>query len=81
MPVEERLKTRVDVAYAMEQSRQACEILQRISGATSSYRSNPIQRSFRDIQVITNHAYFNYDSNMTLFGRTVVGLEPDSPFI
>ncbi|MGH8595965.1 MAG: acyl-CoA dehydrogenase family protein [Gammaproteobacteria bacterium] len=81
LSVEERIKARVDVAYATRLAKQVAELLWTASGATASHRSGSLQRFFRDIEVITQHAVLDYDSNMALYGRTLFGLESDSSFL
>jgi len=81
MTQEERVKARVSVAYATRLAKQVAELLWAVSGATASHRNGVLQRFFRDIEVITQHAVLDYDCNMALYGRTLFGLAPDSAFL
>lgn len=81
MTPEERVKARVSVAYTTRLAKEVSEVLWKTSGAAASHRSGAIQRFFRDIEVITQHAVLDYDCNMALYGRTLFGLEPDSAFL
>lgn len=81
MSAEERVKARVSVAYTTHLAKRVSELLWQASGATASHRSGALQRFFRDIEVITQHAVLDYDCNMALYGRMLFGLEPDSAFL
>ena len=81
MSVEERVKARMSVAYTTRLAKEVSELLWKTSGATASHRSGAIQRFFRDVEVITQHAVLDYDCNAALFGRTLFGLAPDSAFL
>jgi len=81
MTTEERIRARVSVAYTTRLAREVAEILWKTCGATAADNANTLQRFFRDIEVITKHGVLDPDCNMALFGRSLVGLEPDTPFL
>jgi 3-hydroxy-9,10-secoandrosta-1,3,5(10)-triene-9,17-dione monooxygenase len=81
MSVAERVRARVNVAYTTRLSREAAEILWAISGGGAAHERAALQRYFRNLEVVCNHGVLDPDCNMTLFGRTLVGLEPQTPFL
>jgi alkylation response protein AidB-like acyl-CoA dehydrogenase len=81
MTVEARVKTRAHVSHAISLAREAVDALFYASGASSIQTHVPIQRFQRDMQAIANHALLLPATNTELYGRTLCGLEPNTPFI
>lgn len=49
------------------------------SGA-SAFRSDPVmQRMFRNVNMISVHAFFDTDASMEAYGRVLLGLESNAP--
>lgn len=79
MTKEDRVKARVNIAYATGLARQAVDTLFFASGASSIQTSIPIQRYQRDMQALGNHAIMHAPTAMELYGRVLCGLEPNTP--
>jgi len=62
-------------------SRQAVEILYGAGGGSSSYSDTPIQRIFRDVRAVSQHALMNPDTNAELYGRVLYVLDPGTLYI
>jgi 3-hydroxy-9,10-secoandrosta-1,3,5(10)-triene-9,17-dione monooxygenase len=79
--VEERARVRLDCAFVVKRAKEAVDVLKSASGASSIYSSVPIQRIDRDMQVINVHALMNPETNLELYGRVALGLEPNTLFL
>lgn len=49
------------------------------SGANAFRTESLMQRVFRNVNMISVHAFFDYDASMEGYGRALLGLEPNSP--
>ncbi|NUR30414.1 MAG: acyl-CoA dehydrogenase [Catenulispora sp.] len=78
---EERVYSRVQLGRVAQLSRQAVDILASISGASSIYENVPIQRIQRNLHAMSIHALTFPETNIELYGRSLVGLEPNTPFL
>lgn len=78
---EARAKIRLDLGVVCLRAKEAVDIFNTASGASSIYSSVPIQRIQRDVQTVNLHAILNPNTNFELFGRVVCGLEPHTPYI
>ncbi|WP_433178522.1 acyl-CoA dehydrogenase family protein [Actinoallomurus sp. CA-150999] len=58
MPVEERIRLRVELSTAARECREAMELLLDLHGASGFADDNPLQRFWRDVAVGTRHPYF-----------------------
>ncbi|TDD33886.1 acyl-CoA dehydrogenase [Actinomadura sp. KC06] len=79
--VQERALIRLDASSACELAMRAVEIFSTASGASSIYDSAPIQRIRRDIQAINLHAILHPNTNLELYGRVALGLEPNTVYL
>lgn len=65
-----------DWAYAAQKSRYAVNQLFEASGGSGIYDSSELQRIWRDVNSAAQHFAFTWDTAMTGFGRSIVGLPP-----
>jgi len=79
LSVEDRVKSRAHVSYAMGLARQAVDTLFYASGASSIQSHIPIQRFQRDAQALANHAIMHTQTALELYGRVLCGLPPNTP--
>jgi alkylation response protein AidB-like acyl-CoA dehydrogenase len=79
--LEERARARADLGTVVKLGKEAIDILLAASGGSSIYLDVPIQRIARDIQAINLHALMNPTTNAELYGRVLVGLEPNTLYI
>jgi alkylation response protein AidB-like acyl-CoA dehydrogenase len=68
---------RTNQAYAVKMCVAAVDRLFESSGANAWFLSNEAQRLFRDSHMTAAHAYTDYDVCKQIYGRHLVGLEPD----
>ena len=75
---EQRALMRMEIAFAIKLCRDAVGMLLEAGGAGAHMRGNPLQRHFRDVNVMSNHIIYDIDSASELRGRALLGLEPNS---
>ena len=73
MTMEDKLRCRRNVAYAMELCTEAVDSLHALAGANGIYDRYPIQRLFRDQHALAAHIGFSWDAQ----GSPVSGFRPD----
>ncbi|MFF2536140.1 acyl-CoA dehydrogenase family protein [Streptomyces cyaneofuscatus] len=78
---QERAELRGQCGYAVQLAKEATHTLFNASGASAIQRSLPIQRFFRDVQGISMHAMMTPDANLEVYGRVLLGLDPNTPFL
>ncbi|MEU1517498.1 acyl-CoA dehydrogenase family protein [Streptomyces sp. NPDC005811] len=81
MDTRTRADVRARVGYLTELSREAVGILRKHSGASAVQKAVPIQQCFRDIEVLSTHAALAYATNSEVYGRVLVGIDPNTPFL
>ena len=79
MDVEGRLSFKARSAALAMVCREAINDLVLGSGAGAFRSDSLMQRAFRNVNMISIHAFFDNDSSMEGYGRALLGLEPNSP--
>ncbi|MET0493749.1 MAG: acyl-CoA dehydrogenase family protein [Actinoplanes sp.] len=79
--VPEKAAIRGETAYAVQLAKEATEVLFSASGATVIQKSVPFQRFHRDLQGLSLHGFLLLTTNLEVQGRTILGLDPGSPFL
>ena len=64
-----KLRYRAHTAFAVNQAREAVEVLWSCYGATGLYTRDPMQRFLRDALSMNQHFSFNFDIAGSAFGR------------
>jgi indole-3-acetate monooxygenase len=64
------------VTHAVQSAVQAVELMHRIAGTSGVYTQSPLERCFRDVQVLRHHA-FGAETRYETVGRMYLGLPPD----
>jgi len=77
--VEEKLRFKRNVAYAMELCTEAVDALHALAGANGLYDPYPIQRLFRDQHALAAHIGFSWDAQGAPWGLVALGGEFSSP--
>ena len=78
-PVEERARLRLQVSHTVHQARDLVNSVVEASGAGAQFADNPLQRIQRDLNTLSCHTVFDQDAGGELYGRVLLGLEPNSP--
>jgi alkylation response protein AidB-like acyl-CoA dehydrogenase len=76
---EQKIKVQLATTYAIRTAADAVDLACRAAGTTAIRETSPLEKNFRDIQVITKHAYSStarYES----VGRLLFGQESDWGF-
>ena len=79
LTIEERIRLRLASTHAIHMAAEVIDIAYKICGSSSIFASNPIQRRFQDLHVITQQGQgrlANYDTA----GQFFLGLEPEGWF-
>ena len=81
MPVEERLMQRAQASLVPKLCADRVSELLRACAASGLYRSNPIDRIFRDIHQARGHIANNADAYARASGAVMLGLPNMDPYI
>lgn len=77
--LEEKLRWKRNVAYAVQLCTEAVDNLHAMAGARGIYDHYPIQRLFRDAHALTGHIGFSWDAQAAPWGLVALGGEYDAP--
>ena len=72
-----RAKARADVALVAKYCREAVDLLVSAHGTSSLADSNRLQRLWRDIHVASHHAITEWQVNLEIYGKALLGVEPN----
>ncbi|MFC9472559.1 acyl-CoA dehydrogenase family protein [Nocardia sp. NPDC056952] len=78
---QERVWSRVQIGWVAHQAKAAVEILAQASGGSSIQRDVPIARLQRDVHATSLHAMITPSVNIELYGRSLVGLPPNTVYL
>jgi 3-hydroxy-9,10-secoandrosta-1,3,5(10)-triene-9,17-dione monooxygenase len=77
--LEEKLRFKRNVAWAMGLCTEAVDTLHALAGANGIYDRYPIQRLFRDQHALAAHIGFSWDAQGSPWGLVILGGEFSSP--
>jgi 3-hydroxy-9,10-secoandrosta-1,3,5(10)-triene-9,17-dione monooxygenase len=77
----ERAQARAYIGHVASLSRACVNQLFEASSASQTLLGADIQRYFRDINVLHQHAAIQPNSGDEVYGRVLAGLDPDSPIV
>jgi alkylation response protein AidB-like acyl-CoA dehydrogenase len=80
LPLADRAEVHQHVVWAAAQCRQAVDELFRLGGASSIYEPGALQRTWRDINVLCQHAYLR-QTNHAVAGKLALGLDVVAPLL
>ncbi|MGV0602006.1 acyl-CoA dehydrogenase, partial [Mycolicibacterium pulveris] len=66
---------RLAAAHIVHESRAVIGLLLEASGASAHFVDNPLQRIRRDVDVISGHVVFDYDTSRELAGALRLGMK------
>jgi 3-hydroxy-9,10-secoandrosta-1,3,5(10)-triene-9,17-dione monooxygenase len=73
----ERARVRADAALVAKYCREAVDLLVSAHGTSSLADSNRLQRLWRDIHVASHHAITEWQVNLEIYGKALLGVEPN----
>ena len=73
----ERARIRQHAGHAVQQCREAVDLLVSAYGASALSESSPLHGCVRDIHTASRHAIASTAGNAELFGRALLGVEPN----
>jgi indole-3-acetate monooxygenase len=65
------------MTHAVSSAVRAVELMYRVAGTSGIYTRNPLERYFRDVQVLRHHA-LGAETRYETVGQVYLGLPPDS---
>jgi 3-hydroxy-9,10-secoandrosta-1,3,5(10)-triene-9,17-dione monooxygenase len=71
--LETKLRYRANSAFAVNQAREAVEVLWSCYGAQGLYTRDPLQRHLRDVIAMNQHFSFNFDIAGAAYGLNALG--------
>lgn len=69
-----RAQARLAAAHIVHESQAVIALLLGSSGASAHFLDNPLQRSKRDVDVLSGHVIFDYDTSRELAGALSIGM-------
>jgi alkylation response protein AidB-like acyl-CoA dehydrogenase len=75
VPRPARGDARLAAAHIVHESRAVIAALSEASGASAHFVDNPLQRFKRDVDVISGHVVFDYDTSRELAGALTMGMK------
>jgi alkylation response protein AidB-like acyl-CoA dehydrogenase len=72
----DRARVRIAAAHAVRDAARAVDLVYELGGGSSIYQTSPLQRCFRDVHVVTQHASVASGS-LELAGRALLGVDAD----
>jgi 3-hydroxy-9,10-secoandrosta-1,3,5(10)-triene-9,17-dione monooxygenase len=81
IPFLEKARMRLDCATAVRRCLEGVDTLFKESGASGVRTSSPLCRALADLQAMNNHGLLKLETNQEMYGRLLLGLEPNTPLI
>jgi alkylation response protein AidB-like acyl-CoA dehydrogenase len=81
MPTATRAQIRWNAAYATELCRRASNRLFEGAGAGAAHDSHVMQIFFRDMNTATHHAMLDFDTNVEIQGKSLLGVELNDAWV
>jgi len=80
LPIAARARLRLAATHATITAAKVVDLMYDAGGGTSIYAGSPLQRCFRDVHVVTQHAMVA-PATLELVGRILFGLETDASLL
>lgn len=79
--LEDRIRLKGHAAFLAQHCRESANLLISKSGSSSFHVDSPIQRHWRDINMLATHAFWDWDASREQLGRMFFDLPPNNPLI
>ncbi len=77
----DRIRLKAHAGHLIDHCRRAVNDIMSEAGTTSFKTDSPIQRHFRDLNMLATHAFWDWPACREQLGRSRLGLEPTHPLI
>lgn len=77
----QRVALKAQAAFIAEHCRTAVNDMAHYAGTSNFHLDSPVQRFFRDLNVLATHVFCEWDTSRELLGRDRLGLEPNHPIV
>jgi alkylation response protein AidB-like acyl-CoA dehydrogenase len=77
MDLPARARVRIDTALVAKYCREAVEVLVAAHGTSSLADANRMQRLWRDVHTASHHAITEWQINLEVYGKALLGIEPN----
>jgi alkylation response protein AidB-like acyl-CoA dehydrogenase len=77
MDLTARARVRMDTSLVAKYCREAVEVLVAAHGTSSLADSNRMQRLWRDVHTASHHAITEWQVNLEIYGKALLGVEPN----
>jgi len=74
--VRDRAAVRLAASHATQCAIEAVDLVYRLAGGAALHYGSRIERCFRDVHVVGQHAMLSRHANLELAGRILFGLPP-----
>jgi len=81
MPMEMRARIRMDCCYVVRTLMEAVDKLFAFAGASALSLRGSLQRDFRDLHATNLHGLMQMEASAEIYGRVLLGKEPNTPII
>lgn len=79
--MQDRVRLKARAGFIVDHCRRAVNDIIHHSGSSNFAHSAPVQRFFRDINMLATHAFYEWDTCRELMGRARLDLEPNHPLV
>lgn len=79
--IEDRARLRAHAGFVVDHCRRAVNELMNRAGSAAFASDHPLQRFFRDTNMLATHAFFEWDASREQYGRILLGLDPSNPML
>ena len=77
----DRVRLKGRAGFIVDHCRRAVNDMIHHAGSSSFDTEAPLQRFFRDFNMLATHAFYEWDTCRELAGRDRLGLEPNNPLV
>lgn len=79
--IEKRLELKLRAGFINDLCRESVNEMASLGGTSAFRQDSPLQRYFRDLNTLATHAFTDRQTAYELWGRELLGFEPNSPLI
>lgn len=79
--LDDRLRLKALTGFVIDHTRRAVNTMTHEGGSTNFRTEAPLQRHFRDLNMLATHAFWDWPAARELYGRHHLGLEPNHRLI